>query len=91
MPINGVKGPSPLINLDNFNIVDGQSVDYLHCLLQGVTKQLTEAMLESSALRCYIGMWYHFLGKGRQSHFHVEAFKLNRAQKFSFKWICSTE
>lgn len=46
--VNGVKGPSPLLNLPHFDMVRGQTIDYMHCLLLGVTKQLTEAMLSAS-------------------------------------------
>ncbi|XP_064462352.1 uncharacterized protein LOC135372820 [Ornithodoros turicata] len=51
-PINGVKGPSPLINFRSFNLVWGQTVDYIHCVLLGVIKQVTEQILTilSSAL-----------------------------------------
>ncbi|KAH7941389.1 hypothetical protein HPB49_012899 [Dermacentor silvarum] len=55
--INGVKGPSALINLEGFDLVNGQSVEYMHCVLQGVTKQLTETILSSTNCnqRFYVG------------------------------------
>nr|XP_054923017.1 uncharacterized protein LOC126524036 [Dermacentor andersoni] len=46
--INGVKGPSALMNLKGLDFVNGQSVECMHCVLQGVTKQLTEAILTST-------------------------------------------
>ncbi|KAH7980652.1 hypothetical protein HPB49_017958 [Dermacentor silvarum] len=48
MPVNGIKGPSPLINLDFFNPVLSQAVDYMHCVLLGVARQLTEFWLDSA-------------------------------------------
>nr|XP_050026874.2 uncharacterized protein LOC126522173 isoform X1 [Dermacentor andersoni] len=48
MPVNGIKGPSPLINLNLFNPVLSQAVDYMHCVLLGVTRQLTEFWLDSA-------------------------------------------
>nr|XP_050031715.1 uncharacterized protein LOC126527914 [Dermacentor andersoni] len=55
--INGVKGPSALMNLKGLDLVNGQSVEYMHCVLQGVTKQLTEAILTSTSSnqRFYVG------------------------------------
>ncbi|XP_016844429.1 uncharacterized protein LOC107981965 [Nasonia vitripennis] len=46
-PIDGIKYPSPLINLANFNIISGFIVDYLHCSLEGVASQFTEYHLMS--------------------------------------------
>lgn len=43
--VNGVKGPSPLMNLSTFDLVRGQAVDYMHCVLLGVARQVTESML----------------------------------------------
>ncbi|XP_064464144.1 uncharacterized protein LOC135375344 [Ornithodoros turicata] len=43
--VNGVKGPSPLMNLPYFDLVWGQTVDYMHCVLLGVTRQITESVL----------------------------------------------
>ncbi|XP_064473766.1 uncharacterized protein LOC135388267 [Ornithodoros turicata] len=46
-PVNGIKGPSALVNLLHYDVVWGQSVDYMHCVLLGVTKHLTEIVLSS--------------------------------------------
>ncbi|XP_075534303.1 uncharacterized protein LOC142568106 [Dermacentor variabilis] len=46
--INGLKGPSALMNLKGLDLVNGYSVEYMHCVLQGVAKQLTETILSSS-------------------------------------------
>ncbi|XP_077507177.1 uncharacterized protein LOC144116311 [Amblyomma americanum] len=55
--VNGVKEPSALLSLKGLDLVNGQSVEYMHCVLQGVTKQLTENILSSSNCdqRFYIG------------------------------------
>ncbi|XP_050038377.2 uncharacterized protein [Dermacentor andersoni] len=46
--INGLKGPSALMNLKGLYLVNGYSVEYMHCVLQGAAKQLTETILSSS-------------------------------------------
>ncbi|XP_031782992.1 uncharacterized protein LOC116416874 isoform X1 [Nasonia vitripennis] len=38
----GVKTASPLLNLQNFDIIDGFTPDYMHCYVAGVGKQFTE-------------------------------------------------
>jgi len=35
-----IKGPSWLMLLHNYNIVDGTAIDYMHCVLFGITKLL---------------------------------------------------
>ncbi|XP_031777409.1 uncharacterized protein LOC116415911 [Nasonia vitripennis] len=42
----GVVNASPLINLKNFNIIDGFTPDYMHCFLAGVASQFTERILQ---------------------------------------------
>lgn len=42
----GIKGVSPLINLQGFDIVEGFVPDYMHCCLAGVGKQITEYILQ---------------------------------------------
>lgn len=55
--VNGFKGPSPMINPENYDMVSSQACKYMHSVLLGVTKQLTEHLLDSfnSAERFYIG------------------------------------
>ncbi|XP_077554020.1 uncharacterized protein LOC144168898 [Haemaphysalis longicornis] len=55
--VNGIKGPSALMNLRGLDLVNGFSVEYMHCALLGVTRQLTETFLSSSnsGLNFYIG------------------------------------
>ena len=38
--VSGIKGPSWLSTIPNYNIVDGNCIDYMHCVLLGVTKML---------------------------------------------------
>lgn len=38
--INGIKGLSPLIGLKEFDSVHGFSIDYMHCIVIGVTAKL---------------------------------------------------
>ncbi|XP_040079427.1 uncharacterized protein LOC120850815, partial [Ixodes scapularis] len=48
VPINGYKGPSPTVKLPHFDLVWGFTVDYMHGVLLGVTRQITEELLTSS-------------------------------------------
>ena len=34
--INGFKGPSWLMTLNSYNIIDGTAIDYMHCVLWNV-------------------------------------------------------
>lgn len=45
--INGVKGISPMIGFKNFDIVQSLSVDYMHGVLLGVTKNLLSFWIDS--------------------------------------------
>ncbi|KAL7291425.1 hypothetical protein TKK_0005767 [Trichogramma kaykai] len=45
--IFGVRDVSPLALLDKFDIIIGFVVDYLHCSLGGVGKQITECILDT--------------------------------------------
>ncbi|XP_072145059.1 uncharacterized protein [Dermacentor andersoni] len=62
--INSVRGPSALMNLKGLDLVNGQNVEYMHCVLQGVSKQLTEAILTStnSNQRFYVGQQHLWTG-----------------------------
>ncbi|XP_064462710.1 uncharacterized protein LOC135373439 [Ornithodoros turicata] len=52
--INGVKGPTPLMNLQGFDLVRGCSVEYMHSVLLGVTRQLNDYYFGSShSSECY--------------------------------------
>ncbi|XP_065288991.1 uncharacterized protein [Dermacentor albipictus] len=53
--ISGIKGPSPLINLRHFDIIWGFTPDYMHCVLLGVTRQLTDLWLTDVNEPYYIG------------------------------------
>ncbi|KAM7282358.1 hypothetical protein ISCGN_002508 [Ixodes scapularis] len=55
--INGYKGPSPAVSLPDFDLVWGFTVEYMHGVLLGVIRQITEMRLSSlnSNERFYIG------------------------------------
>ena len=53
--IKGVWGPSILMNLNFFDLVDGMDVDYMHCVLLGVTRQYTELILSTTNANFYVG------------------------------------
>lgn len=44
-PIFIIKSASSLLNLEGFDIIRGIVPDYMHCVLAGVTAQLTESIL----------------------------------------------
>ncbi|XP_049272028.1 uncharacterized protein LOC119395047 [Rhipicephalus sanguineus] len=46
--INGLKGPSALMNLKGLDLVNGYSVEYMHCVLLDVAKQVIETILPTS-------------------------------------------
>ena len=45
--INGVKGPSWLRKLMNYDIIDGTAIDYMHCVLLGIMRQLLSLWIGS--------------------------------------------
>ncbi|XP_064467922.1 uncharacterized protein LOC135378756 [Ornithodoros turicata] len=47
-PVNGLKGPSPLMKLPHLDLVWCYTVEYMHCVLLGVTRQFTDYWLDSS-------------------------------------------
>lgn len=53
--IQGVKGPTALINLLHFDVVWGFTPDYMHCVLLGVTRQLTDLWLSTPKQPYYVG------------------------------------
>ena len=58
--VNSIKGPSWLALLTHFDIVGGTSVDYMHCVLEGVVKLL-------------LNLWFNrsFIGKPYTISRHV--------------------
>lgn len=57
--ILGVWGPSPLMNLKYFDLVNGMSPDYMHSILLGTIKQHTEIILSSFGKEYYVGSPNH--------------------------------
>ncbi|XP_073723438.1 uncharacterized protein [Misgurnus anguillicaudatus] len=47
-PVMGVKGPSPLMKLSNFQMVNGFVPEYQHSVCLGVTRQLMALWLDST-------------------------------------------
>lgn len=50
-----MKGPSWLIIVPSFDIIKGTSVDYMHCILLGISRQLLRLWLLS---RYHDEVWY---------------------------------
>lgn len=55
LQVYGVKGPCCLATVPSFDIIDGMSVDYMHCVLLGVTRMLLRLWFNSSS---HLEMWY---------------------------------
>lgn len=51
----GVKGYSVLHLVKSFDIIDGNPIDYMHCVLLGVVKKLFNLWFESTHHHCE---WY---------------------------------
>ncbi|KAL1445815.1 hypothetical protein MTO96_028999, partial [Rhipicephalus appendiculatus] len=51
----GVKGPSPLLNVPGFDIVWSFRPDYMHAVLLGIVRQITELWFSDTGRACYIG------------------------------------
>ncbi|XP_077541255.1 uncharacterized protein LOC144153486 [Haemaphysalis longicornis] len=54
-PVRGVKGPTPWMNLDHFDVVWGFTPDYMHLVLLGTTRQLLDLWLTSVGKPFYVG------------------------------------
>ena len=46
-PVMGVKGPSPLMELENFNIITGFVPEHQHSVCLGTNRQLASLWLDS--------------------------------------------
>ena len=53
--VNGVKGPSWFSMVSNYNILEGNTMDYMQCVLLGVTKMLLKLWFDSEHSK---EMWY---------------------------------
>ena len=50
--VYGVKGYSVLHLLKTFDIIEGNPIDYMHCVLLGVVKKLFKLWFNSTYHRC---------------------------------------
>ena len=46
-PVLGLKGPSWLLFVPEHNILAGNTVDYMHCVLLGVTRMILKLWFDS--------------------------------------------
>ena len=53
--VDGIKGKSPLKGI--VDLVDGIPIDYMHCVLEGVTKKLLTMWMQSTKCAGYIGKY----------------------------------
>lgn len=56
--VNGFKSISPAVGLPCFNVIDGFCIDYMHCCLLGVVRQMLELWFDSEnhSKKYYIGL-----------------------------------
>lgn len=59
--VNGIKGKSVLTKV--VDLVNGIPVDYMHCVLEGVTKRLLEIWVRSTRSAAYIGRFIKNIDK----------------------------
>ena len=59
--VNGIKGRSRLESI--VDLVNGIPIDYMHCVLEGVTKKLLEKWMTSTRCACYIGRFVKQIDK----------------------------
>ena len=50
-----MKGPSWLCCIPEYNFIKGMSVDYMHCILLGITRLLLRLWMQSTY---YQELWY---------------------------------
>lgn len=55
MQVQGVKGPSWLTTVPQFDLIKGMSFDYMHCVLLGICRLLLRLWLQSSH---HEELWY---------------------------------
>lgn len=53
-PVIGVKGISPLIRFPNFDVIRNCPIDYMHCVLLGIVRQLCRIWFETPSSNSYI-------------------------------------
>ena len=63
--VNGIKGRSSLESI--VDLVNGIPVDYMHCVLEGVTKKLLDMWITSTRCPCYIGRFVKQIDKNYMS------------------------
>lgn len=47
-PIHGIKGISCLLSADDFDLINGFGIDYMHCILLGILNKLFDLWLNST-------------------------------------------
>ncbi|XP_030264254.1 uncharacterized protein LOC115575952 isoform X8 [Sparus aurata] len=53
--ILGIKGPSAIVDLAKFDLINGMVPDYMHCVLLGVCRQMATLWIDSKS---YSEPWY---------------------------------
>lgn len=59
--VYGVKGKSILLKLPEFNIINNNPIDYMHCVLLGV-------------VRTFISLWFDSKNHKEQWYIHVAVY-----------------
>ena len=50
-PVFGVKGPTWLSVIPNYSVINGNVVDYMHCVLSGVNKNVAQTLVQLGVFR----------------------------------------
>ena len=92
--VNGIKGPSWMMNLRKYDIIAGTAIDYMHCVLLGVVKSLLSLWFGSEHHRCdfYIGRSVELVDKRLKEIKPPSAISRNpRAISKHFKYFKASE
>ena len=55
LKVYGIKGPSWLSTIPHYDLIRGTSIDYMHCVLLGVCKQVIKLWTQS---KYHKELWY---------------------------------
>ena len=55
LQVYGIKGPSWLCSIPNFHIIEGISIDYMHCVLLGISRLMLRLWFQS---QYHHELWY---------------------------------
>ncbi|KAL7307604.1 hypothetical protein TKK_0000292 [Trichogramma kaykai] len=78
---HGVKSATPLLKLNRFDIIEGFTPDYMHCVLAGVAKQISGYFINNENSDFY----QEYLNKMKFPH---QVCRITRPLSYSKYWKC---